>query len=448
MTRVRLRRRTASLVAGVVTAAVVLSGCGTTASDLPLPGTQPPDGAYEVTALFDDALNLEVGAQVRVDGLPVGRVTRLGTRDFRAEVVMAIDPDVELTDRATARLRSTTALGELFVQMEPAVRGEPLADGDELATSQTSVAATVEDSLAAASMLINGGSLGQVQTIVEEVNTAIGGRRASAKRMLSAAETFMEQANASTEAIDRALTTLVDAAELLDRREESINTALTDIAPAARVLRRNTDDLVGLLETSDDLARTGDQVVKSIRGDFTRVVEQLHPILDELLTIEDQVGPGLEATARFSRLFDEAVPNDFLNLHFILGTQITVGHPDLPLPEIVIPEIPLLEGLPDIGIPRGIIDLLPGLADLLPIPGRGAADRDGVGLPELGSILSNLGKAGIGTEGGPDGDVDGRAPGKPSAGAAPAPEEDRPRGLAGLLDSVVGGLQDLIGGRR
>lgn len=361
-------------VPGVVALALaVLTGCSTTAADLPLPGTQAPDGAYQVTALFDDALNLEVGAQVRIDGLPVGRVTSLGTRDFRAEVVMALDPDVDLTSRATARLRSTTALGELFVQVEPAERGEPLQDGDELAPAQTSVAATVEDSLAAASLLVNGGSLGQVQTIVEELNTAIGGRRANAKQVLAATAEFLDQANRSTRAIDRTLTSLRDASALLGHREASIERALTELAPAARVLRRNTDDLVGLLASSEGLARTGDRVVRAIRADFTRVVEQLHPVLEQLLTISDEIGPGLAATARFSRLFDAAVPNDYLNLHFVLGDHVVAGHPDVPLPEvdIDIPDLPLVGDLPPIGIPPEVIELLPGLlGDLAPARGR------------------------------------------------------------------------------
>lgn len=361
-------------VPGVVALALaVLTGCSTTAADLPLPGTQAPDGAYQVTALFDDALNLEVGAQVRIDGLPVGRVTSLGTRDFRAEVVMALDPDVDLTSRATARLRSTTALGELFVQVEPAERGEPLKDGDELAPAQTSVAATVEDSLAAASLLVNGGSLGQVQTIVEELNTAIGGRRANAKQVLAATAEFLDQANRSTRAIDRTLTSLRDASALLGHREASIERALTELAPAARVLRRNTDDLVGLLASSEGLARTGDRVVRAIRADFTRVVEQLHPVLEQLLTISDEIGPGLAATARFSRLFDAAVPNDYLNLHFVLGDRVVGGHPDVPLPEvdIDIPDLPLVGDLPPIGIPPEVIELLPGLlGDLAPARGR------------------------------------------------------------------------------
>lgn len=361
-------------VPGVVALALaVLTGCSTTAADLPLPGTQAPDGAYQVTALFDDALNLEVGAQVRIDGLPVGRVTSLGTRDFRAEVVMALDPDVDLTSRATARLRSTTALGELFVQVEPAERGEPLKDGDELAPAQTSVAATVEDSLAAASLLVNGGSLGQVQTIVEELNTAIGGRRANAKQVLAATAEFLDQANRSTRAIDRTLTSLRDASALLGHREASIERALTELAPAARVLRRNTDELVGLLASSEGLARTGDRVVRAIRADFTRVVEQLHPVLEQLLTISDEIGPGLAATARFSRLFDAAVPNDYLNLHFVLGDHVVAGHPDVPLPEvdIDIPDLPLVGDLPPIGIPPEVIELLPGLlGDLAPARGR------------------------------------------------------------------------------
>lgn len=384
----RVPRRFLVAVAAALVVVVPVSGCSTTAGDLPLPGTGAPEGAYEVTALFDDALNLEVGAQVRVDGLPVGRVTELGTRDFRAQVVMAIDPDVRLTTQGSARLRSTTALGELFVELEPGRRGAELGDGDELPPARTSVAATVEDSLAAASLLVNGGSLAQVQTIVEEVNTAIGGRRDSARQVLAESLTFLEQANLSTRALDRALVALRDAAGLLRRREDSIDTALTDLAPAARVLRRSTDDLVALLATSDELARTGDRVVRAIRGDLVRVVEQLHPILDEVLTIADQTGPGLEATARFSRLFDEAVPNDYLNLHFILGSRLVLGHPEAPLPEIDVPDLPLLEDVPPIGIPPEVIDLLPGLVDQLPPLGRRPSEADPAALVD--SVAAGL----------------------------------------------------------
>ncbi len=356
--------RSVRAVAALVLA-VLLGGCGVTAEDLPLPGTGVPDGAYTLTAVFDDALNLAQGAQVRVDGVRVGRVTAIGTRGFAAEVTMAIDPDVEITTRTVARLRATTALGELYVEMRPPAPGDggdpgtPLEDGDELDPAQTEIAATVEDSLAAASALINGGSLAQVQTIVSELNDAVGGRRGTARQLLRRTETFLAEANRSTTAIDRALTALADAGELLDRRRASIDRALVELRPAAAVLRRSTDDLVGLLERSDRLSRTTDRVVREIRGDLLQVLRQLHPILDELIEIEDLVGPGLDAVTLFARRFDAAVPGDYLNLRFIQEGRGTLGLPDLPgSPELELPALPELPVVP------GLLDQL-GLGPLL-----------------------------------------------------------------------------------
>ena len=75
-----LRARLAVLLATVL--AATLSACGPDYGDLPLPGSKVGGPTYRVSAIFDEALNLAQGAQVKVNGVSVGRVQTVTAKDF------------------------------------------------------------------------------------------------------------------------------------------------------------------------------------------------------------------------------------------------------------------------------------------------------------------------------------------------------------------------------
>jgi phospholipid/cholesterol/gamma-HCH transport system substrate-binding protein len=235
-------------------------------------------------------------------------------------------------------------------------------------TADTSTAATVEDSLASASLLVNGGSLGQVQTIVHELNTALEGRVDATRGVLHQTDEFLEQALVSTRQIDRSLRALADASEILDRRESTINRALREIRPAARSLDRSTEDLATLLRRTGDMAVTADRLVTRTRDDITLVVDELGPVLEKVLGIRDRLVPGLTTLTRFARRMDHASPTDYLNLQFLLhvdNPDLTDGGAsdedgggalDLPLPglpDLPVPQLPQLTLPPQLSAPGG-----------------------------------------------------------------------------------------------
>lgn len=292
----------------VVVLLLLLAGCG-----LPAGGR-----TYRVTGVYDDALNLPQGAPVKVNGVTVGKVTSVTPRDFKARVTMAIDDHTRLRRSSQFRLRATTALGELFVQVTPGRTGPVLHDGAVVGPGRAVAAPTVEDSLASASLLVNGGSLTQVQTIVTEMNRALDGRRGDARGLLDRANGFLRQASATTGQIDRVLHSLADASELLDHRRTTINRALREVAPAARVLRRNTGDLVRLLQSTQRLSRTSHDVVARVRTQLMTVLTELGPVLDQLNSLRGDLPDGLAQLERLSRLLQGAAPTDYLNLRFVI----------------------------------------------------------------------------------------------------------------------------------
>ena len=347
----RAGRRRAALCVGLLGGgAFLLAGCGAVPGSLP---GSAPEG-WRLTASFDDAVNLPQGAAVKVGGLEVGKVTDIAVEDYTAQVTMRVEEGTRLRRGSDFRLRYTTALGEVYVEVTPAESGDPLEDGEVLPAEETTTAPSVEDTLASASLLINGGSLDQVQTIASELNTALDGRVGATRGMLREIDRFLGQTVQSTRQIDRILRALNRSSRILDRREDTINRALRELRPAARTLEENTDDLARMLRATEEMARSTDDLVVRTRDDLTQVVEQLGPVLEQVLGIEEELVTGLGTVGQLAGNLQRAVPNEYLNLYFVLnpvtllegdsGTPANPGTGDPGSPgQGVLPGVPGLE---------------------------------------------------------------------------------------------------------
>lgn len=305
-----------SRLPGVLLLALVLTatGCSTTMRDLPIPGTGVSGDTIRVTAEFDDALNLAQGAPVKVNGVDSGKVSEIVVDDFTAIVTMTVRQDADLRDGATVRLRYTTPLGELFVDVTNPVEGPVLADGDRLGLPQTETAPTVEDALASASLLINGGGLGQLQTVAEELNTILGGNERDIKALLRNARTFLTRANATTGSIDRVLTSLDSVSQTLSRREKLINRVVKDIRPAARVLRRATPDLTELLQEVERFSGTANATVKATKKQLLTLLSEVEPVLSELASNRNRMNLMLREITQAGKAAQNVVPGDYLSI--------------------------------------------------------------------------------------------------------------------------------------
>jgi phospholipid/cholesterol/gamma-HCH transport system substrate-binding protein len=306
-------KRAAAVLAGVLALAVV-AGCGPGLADLPLPGSGVSGDTVEVKLELADALNLARGAQVRVNGVDSGKVRSVTTRDFKAIAVLDVRRSAQMRDTATARLRYTTPLGELFVEVTNPDHGALLRNGALLPVTRTSTAPTVEDALASASLLVNGGGLNQLQTVTEELNAAIGGREGTVRDLMQRADTFLTEANATTADLDRALTALATVSQVLRANRTTIRGAMTDIRPAARVLRRNTPGLTRLLARVTEFSDTANRVVGATREQVLQMLRQVSPVLDEFLANRDTLRPSLEALVSLNRDINAAIPGDYANM--------------------------------------------------------------------------------------------------------------------------------------
>ena len=405
MTAMRLTARTTAvrtaLVALLALALGLLSACGTTMRDLPIPGTGVSGDTIEIQAQFDDALNLAVGAPVKVNGVDMGKVKSIEADDFTARATLTVKKDAEVRDGAQARLRYTTPLGELFVDVTNPADGKVLADKAVLARENTTTAPSVEDALAQASLLINGGGLDQLQTVTEELNTALNGNEGDYRALLDKASVFLTQANSTTQAIDSVLTSMNSLSTTLNGRKKTINRALKDIRPAAKVLREKTPAFTELLAEVEKFSGAANDTVTKTRQQLLSMLSELEPVLAEFAANNGTFEKSLQAVIKASSSADAVIGTDYLNIALELHVDnLNVGG--------------LLEGTVN-GVVGDLLDLV-GLGDLLK------------GLPLLGGNKAGA-KAGAKNSG---------TPATGGAGGGTGTTTPDPLGLDGLLKALFG----------
>ena len=304
-------------------AAGSLTGCGPTMGDLPLPGTGVSGDAITVKMDFADALNLAKGATVKVNGVNAGKVESIDASNFQAVATTKIQTAAHLRQGATARLRYTTPLGELFVDITNPAKGPAMKDGTVLTTAQTSTAPTVEDALSEASLLINGGGLGQLQQVTTELNAALGGNEGTFRDLLQQLNGFLIEANQTTKDIDNALNSLNSVSQTLDKRKNTINKALTQIKPAADVLREKTPDFTALLKSLEAFAAQANQTVGETKTQLLATIKEAEPILAEMAANKGVWADSLDKLSQLGTAINAAIPNDYLNVNAKLSTDLS-----------------------------------------------------------------------------------------------------------------------------
>jgi len=80
---------------------------------------------YTLSIYFDSAAGLAQNSQVRVAGVRVGDVEKVGLENGKAKVTFRIPPEVILYKDAKAYLKSEGFLGEKYVEITPGTPGNP-----------------------------------------------------------------------------------------------------------------------------------------------------------------------------------------------------------------------------------------------------------------------------------------------------------------------------------
>ena len=96
--------------------------------------------SYKVFATFNRVDGLDVGDEVMVGGIPVGRVESMELdSDFRARVTLRIDRGVQVPIDTAAAIHTDGLFGSKFVVLDPGGDEKMLEEGSSIDFTQDSV---------------------------------------------------------------------------------------------------------------------------------------------------------------------------------------------------------------------------------------------------------------------------------------------------------------------
>ena len=299
--------------------ALLLAAVG--ASSCTLPGRV--EGPVELTAIFDDVGDLVSGHSVQVADVRVGSITGIVlTEDYKAEVTMRIKDGLDLPRNSEALLRTTSLLGEKFVELRP-LRDEDgdvvpadsvLVDGDTI--TKASEAPELEFVAEEAVNLLAGVVTNDLSTLIETGAVGFGGRAVELGRLLESLSvvsgTLAEQTGnivGIIDGLDRATATLAGGSERVDQ-------LLLNLANTTQVLTDNRELTLQTLRDLTRLARDQNEIVFQPFGDdLRRQIGQLDAILQIVAGQRHEVGVLVDWLATFTTTVPLGIPEDFAQVY-------------------------------------------------------------------------------------------------------------------------------------
>jgi phospholipid/cholesterol/gamma-HCH transport system substrate-binding protein len=287
-------RRRAAVCLVMIAVFAAVSGCGWHGlNSVPLPGTQGRGpGSFVIKAQMPDVVNLQQNARVRVADVPVGTVTRIEREGWHALLTMRLNGDVDLPANANAKLGQTTILGSLHVELAPPTDAPPqgkLHNGSLIPLSHSGAYPTVEQTLAALSLVLNGGGLGQIQDITAAFSTAFRGREQDLRSLIEQLNKFTAYLNdqkgdiiAATESLNNLVGQFAAQQPVLDR-------ALQTVPDALAVLNSERDNLVGAADQLGKFSALTVDTVNQTKENLVKELREVGPVLQSLAN----AGPSL-----------------------------------------------------------------------------------------------------------------------------------------------------------
>lgn len=324
----RWRKALGILAIGIATSTTACEWHGL--NSLPMPGTEGGGpGAFVVQAQLPDVGYLQQNSRVRVGDANVGTVTKIERQGWHALITMTLNGDVHLPANATAKVGQTSLLGSLHVELAPpsgVTPGGTLHNGSLIALEDAGAYPGTDQTLAALSLMLNGGGIGQVQDITAAFATAFANRETDLRSLIEQLDQFVGHINtqtddiiAATESFNGLVGEVADQKPLLDR-------AIHTIPDALAVLAEQRDNLVDSLDAFGKFSALATDTVNQSKENLVKELEQVAPVLRSLA----DSGPDLTRSLDFLGTFpwpkgplDKWIRGDYANITAILDLTLS-----------------------------------------------------------------------------------------------------------------------------
>lgn len=296
------RERNPVIIGLIGIAAIALMMLGAFRADrLPIIG-----GGDTYHAEFAEIGALKAGNEVRIAGVPVGKVRKIELAGNKVKVTFKIDKGTKFGTETGADIRLRTLLGAEFLALTPKGSGQ-LPKGGTIPVARTVAPYDVVQAFSDLSRTTD-------QIKIPELADAL--------------ETLADISNQTPEEFRGAIRGVSDLSRNLAARDSEINTLLVNLKKVSGVLNSRNDELVTLFKDSDTLFTAISErrdsihrllvstqsistelrgVVKDARADLKPALDQLDVVTTMLRKNEANLDEALRVYPAFTRVFSNSL---------------------------------------------------------------------------------------------------------------------------------------------
>jgi phospholipid/cholesterol/gamma-HCH transport system substrate-binding protein len=285
---------------------------------------------YELTASFRDVTGLLVDDNVKVAGVPVGKVTGIRIEQGEAIVTMAIQRDHRLPSDSAAAIRWRNLIGQRYVYLFPGDAPTTFDDGDRV--TRTTNVIDIGELFNRLGPIVAAIDERQVNEFLETVTAALEGRSADISQAIDDLAFVVKGLGERDDAIGRLIDNLEVVSRTIADRDAQIETMLDNLAALARTFSDNTALIDAAITEMGAFNRDLSGLLAANRDELDRIIAALD---DTLATVESEL-PAVELALdqlddNGRAAFLAARHGEFLNQTILC---VSVGPPPCPTPII------------------------------------------------------------------------------------------------------------------
>jgi phospholipid/cholesterol/gamma-HCH transport system substrate-binding protein len=308
-------KRAALAFLAAALAAVVLTGCG--------------GGGIKVTTVFDDVGDLQPRHSVQVADVRVGQISSIKlTKDYKARVTMRVSSNVRIPESSRAVLRTTSLLGEKFVEIRPIgspTKGPFLRDGSVLEGSVT--APELEFVAEELVQVLGAVNASDIATLAETGAQALDGRGNDLRKLLDDLSTISRTFASRSGAITRVIDNFDSTAGTLAAGNDDVDDLLGNLATTSRILADNRQRTIDAIAQLSRLAKVQNTVLGRYRSDIERQIVQADGIVAEVAGQTDELRALIDHLHGFATGIPKVIPGDFTQVYMWLVPATPPGAP-------------------------------------------------------------------------------------------------------------------------
>jgi phospholipid/cholesterol/gamma-HCH transport system substrate-binding protein len=269
----------------------------------------------EIIGMFEQVGDLVENANVQSSDVEVGTINKIELNGWEARVTMCIDESERIPADAKLVVRTTSLLGEKFVDIQAASPGPPyMEDGDVIGVDQTGKATELEEVFAKLASVLGTGNLEQINRFTSAQAEILRDNAGQLREVLSRLRRFTDvlagrkdQIAASVDSLDSVAQTILGDSSVLER-------FLASFADSAQVLNRQKEGLENLLVSLEEFTEVSVRLLDQTQEGLDDQFRDLRPVLETAVANSDNVRRTLQTLATFAEMFPESMPGDYLQL--------------------------------------------------------------------------------------------------------------------------------------